>query len=151
MIGKRGHFIKHHIIMFIVMILVGMAFNPMNALAFRLSDLYISTTLFYGGILMASNMMWAHEIVHWFVSGNFNIGIFILGIILSLCVTFFLLRQQFLITDKQWLKRMISHHSTALTTSEKIFNRTKDPKLRQLARQIIDTQKIEIYMMKSMI
>ena len=145
------HLIRHHTVMFIVMILVGMAFNPMNVLAYRFSDLYLSTTLFYGGMLMASNMMWAHEIVHWIVSGHFNILVFAIGIILSLSVTFFLLRKQFMVTDKQWLKRMISHHSTALTTSEKIYKRTKDPKLRQLARQIIDTQELEIYMMKSMI
>jgi len=149
--ANGNNLIRHQTVMFIVMIIVGMAFNPMNILAYRFSDLYISTTLFYGGMLMASNMMWAHEIVHWIASGHFNANVFVLGIVLSLSVTFFLLREQFMVSDKQWLKRMISHHSTALTTSEKIYKRTKDPKLRQLARQIIDTQELEITMMKSMI
>ena len=34
------------------------------------------------------------------------------------------MRKQLLVDDKQWLKRMSSHHSTALTTSHKIYNRT---------------------------
>ena len=57
--------VKYQMIMFIVMTIVGILFNAMNALAFRFSDLFLSTTLFYGGLLMAANMMWAHEIVHY--------------------------------------------------------------------------------------
>ena len=62
-----------------------------------------------------------------------------------------LLRKQLLVEDKQWLKRMISHHSTALTTSHKIYNKTNNPKLKKLAKEIIDTQEREIHLMKSML
>ena len=61
----KNNFYKSQIIMFITMVIVGMLFNPMNVLAYRFNDLYISLTLFYGGLLMASNMIWAHEIVHY--------------------------------------------------------------------------------------
>ena len=71
---------KRQIIMFIVMVIIGMLFNPMNILAYRFSDLYISQTLFYGGLLMASNMMWAHEIVHYLSMGHFNKLVFLFGI-----------------------------------------------------------------------
>ena len=141
---------KRQIIMFIVMIIIGILFNPMNILAFRFSDLYISQTLFYGGLLMASNMIWAHEIVHYLSMGNFNILIFFIGLILSIIVSTFL-RKQLFVNDKQWLRRMIGHHSTALTTSHKIYEKTKDPKLKKLAREIIDTQDKEIKLMKSML
>ena len=47
---------------------------------------------------------------------------------LSILISIILLRRQLLVEDKQWLKRMISHHSTALTTSHKIYNRTNDTK-----------------------
>ncbi len=40
---------KTQFITFIVMVIVGMLFNPMNILAYRMNDLYISVTLFYGG------------------------------------------------------------------------------------------------------
>ena len=69
---------KSQTIMFIIMVLVGIFFNPMNILAFRLNDLYLSYTLFYGGLLMASNMIWAHEIVHYLSMGNFNLNVFII-------------------------------------------------------------------------
>jgi len=51
----------------------------MNRLAYRFSDLYISQTLFYGGLLMASNMMWAHEIGHYLAMGHFNMLGFSVG------------------------------------------------------------------------
>ena len=137
--------------MFIVMVIIGMLFNPMNILAYRFSDLYISQTLFYGGLLMASNMIWAHEIVHYLSMGHFNMLVFSIGIILSIGVSILLLRQQLLVDDKQWLRRMISHHSTALTTSNKIYKKTSNSKLKKLAKEIIDTQEKEIQLMKSML
>ena len=73
------------------------------------------------------------------------------GIILSISVSILLLRKQLFVNDKQWLRRMISHHSTALTTSHKILNRTSNPKLKELAKEIIDTQEKEIQLMKSML
>ena len=137
--------------MFIVMVIIGMLFNPMNILAYRFSDLYISQTLFYSGLLMASNMVWAHEIVHYLSMGHFNMLVFFVGIILSIGVSILLLRQQLLVDDKQWLRRMIPHHSTALTTTHKIYNRTNNPRIKKLAKEIIDTQEKEIQLMKSML
>lgn len=137
-------------IMFVVMVIVGMLFNPMNILAYRWPDLYISQTLFYGGLLMASNMMWVHEIVHYLSMGHFNMLIFSIGTLLSICISI-LLRQQILVDDKQWLRRMIPHHSTALTTSHKIYNKSTNPQIKKLAKEIIDTQEKEIKLMKSML
>jgi len=142
---------KGHIIMFIVMVIIGMLFNPMNILAYRITDLYISLTLFYGGLLMSSNMIWAHEIVHYLSMGHFNMLVFSVGIILSISISLLLLRQQLLVDDKQWLKRMIPHHSTALTTTHKIYNRTNNPNIKKLAKEIIDTQEKEIELMKSLL
>jgi len=70
--------------------------------------------------------------------------------LLSICISI-LLRQQILVDDKQWLRRMIPHHSTALTTSHKIYNKTTNPEIKRLAKEIIDTQEKEIKLMKSML
>ena len=142
---------KYYVIMFIVMTFVGIFFNPMNILAYNVNDLYLSLTLFYGGLLMASNMLWAHEIVHYFSMNMFNIQVFLLGIILSTIISIFLLRNQLFVDDNQWLKRMISHHSTALTTSYNINNKTKNNRIKLLSQEIIDTQKREIKLMKKLI
>jgi len=145
------HIYKKQFIMFIVMVIIGMLFNPMNILAFRYEDLYLSLTLFYGGLLMASNMIWAHEIVHYLYMGDFNIWIFSIGIILSISISILLLRNQLFVNDKEWLKRMISHHSTALTTSHNIYKKTNNSKIKDLSKNIIDTQEKEIQLMKSMV
>ena len=146
----KSSLFKSQTIMFIVMVIVGMLFNPMNILAYRFSDLYISQTLFYGGLLMASNMIWAHEIVHYLSMGQFNMIVFTVGVFLSISISI-IMRQQVFVDDKQWLRRMISHHSTALTTSNKIYNKTINPDIKILAKEIIDTQEREIQIMKSML
>lgn len=145
-----SNILKYQIVMFIVMTIVGICFNAMNALAFSISHLYFSYTLFYGGCLMASNMIWAHEIIHYLVHNHINIGVFLIGLFLSLCFVF-ILRQQFFVNDEQYLKRMISHHSTALTTSYKILETTNNPKIKKLSKTIIETQKEEIQYMKSLL
>lgn len=143
--------IKHQSIQFIIMTIVGILFNPMNVLAYRFSDLYLSLTLFYGGLLMASNMIWSHEIVHLLAHGKCNWIVFSIGVLMSIGITIFLLRKQFMVNDKEWLKRMISHHSTALTTSHKIVKRTENEKVKKLAEEIIETQEREIKLMKNLI
>ena len=42
--------LKDQVIMFIIMVIIGMLFNPMSMLAYKYDHLYPSTTLFYGGI-----------------------------------------------------------------------------------------------------
>ena len=140
---------KKYLVEFFIMTMVGMLFNPMNILANDINDLYPSKTLLYGSFLMASNMIWSHQIVHYFNMGHFNIIKFVIGAGLSYLISKYLLIYQFNIQDRDWLERMISHHSTALTTSKKIYERTKNPKIKQLSKQIIDTQDKEIKLMKS--
>ena len=145
---------KNSIIQFIIMTLVGIFFNPMNMLAYSINDLYFSTTLLYGGFLMASNMIWSHEIVHYLTMGHFNRNTFLFGILLSIFIVFILLRQQLFVDEKNWLKRMIPHHSTALTTTTKLIEKEKfksNSKLYRLAKDIIYNQKREIAFMKSML
>ena len=107
---------KHYIYMFIVNLLLGLTLNPMNLLAYRFSDLFLSLTLFYGALIMSFNMIWSHEIISYMVSMKFNVNIFLTGLMLFFIVLI-LMRSQFMVTDNEYLKRMISHHSTALITS----------------------------------
>ena len=104
----------------------------------------------YGGLIMASNMIWAHEIIHLIHHGQMNNSVFGTGIILTI-ITTLITREQMFVDDDQWLRRMISHHSTALTTSHKIKNRTQNAELKKLAEDIIDTQEREIAQMKRLL
>lgn len=145
--------LNSQIVTFSIMFLVGILFNPMNVLAYRLSDIYISLTLIYGGLLMASNMVWSHQIVHYLTMGHFSLNIFMLGIMMSLfCV--FLLRYQVFIDDKNWLKRMIGHHSTAITTTKQLLDNRKYKEndiIFRLAKDIVVNQEYEIASMKNFI
>jgi uncharacterized membrane protein YgaE (UPF0421/DUF939 family) len=140
----------HYLVAFAVNFLVGVALNAMNLLAYRFDDLYLSLTLVYGGLLMASHMIWSHQVVNYFAMGSFKLVDFLVGIGLSGLITL-VMRQQIGVDDKQYLRRMISHHSTALTTSHRITRRTRNPELKRLADGIIATQEKEIRQMKAMI
>ena len=143
--------LRPQLILFFIMFLVGVLFNPMNILAYRLSDIYLSLTLVYSGLLMASNMIWSHQIVHYLSMGHFNMKIFIIGICLSLfCV--FLLRSQLFVNSENWLRRMIGHHSTALTTTNQLLKNKQhleNDNIYRLAKDIIFTQENEILTMKN--
>lgn len=145
---------KHQLILFIVMFLLGITLNPMNILAYRFSDIYLSLTLIYGGLLMASNMIWSHQIVHYLSMGHFDTKIFTVGIILSI-VSIFLLRSQLFVSSDQWLRRMIGHHSTAITTTKQLLandnNFTNNNYLFTLAKNIEYEQDREILFMKNML
>ena len=147
----KYNIIRYKIIMFIVMFFVGIFFNPMNILMYKINHFYISTTLIYSGLLMASNMMWAHEIVHYISIGHFNFYIFLFGLFLSFFISILLLREQFMVSEREWLKRMISHHSTAITTSKQLIKKNKKSKIFRFIKNLIYNQEQEIEYMKSLL
>ena len=59
------------------------------------------------------------------------------------------LRQQIFVSDVQWMKAMIPHHSSAIMVSQKAH--LKDPEAIKLAEEIIEAQEKEIAEMKRMI
>ena len=137
--------------MLIGSIILGIYLNGMNMLVYRFDDLYFSSkTLIYSALFMTSNMCILKILISYEDSGKFNTGLLALFITASI-VLVLMLRNQFLIDDNNWLKRMISHHSTALTTSHQIINRTKNEKIKKLATEIIATQEKEIKLMKSLL
>ena len=133
------------------MFCIALLLNPMNILAYDFSHLYLSTTLILTSGYMASTMLWSHQLVHYLQMGHFNQTVFTVGIVLSL-LFIFLLRSQLIVSPKQWLRRMIPHHSTALTTTTRLLdNKTVDDKTYRLAKNIILTQQKEIDFMKSLL
>ena len=70
----------------------------------------------------------------------------------SLLILFiWLYKKQIGVTDNQYLNEMIEHHDMALLTSKEILKKTKDPKVKLLATNIINTQEKEIQIMNSMV
>ena len=77
-----------------------------------------------------------------------NVAIVVAGVaVFGLSVL--LLRSQDTVDDVAWMKAMIPHHSIAILTSERA--RISDPRVRQLADEIIATQRREIDEMEALI
>ncbi|EAP83360.1 DUF305 domain-containing protein [Sulfitobacter sp. EE-36] len=77
-----------------------------------------------------------------------NIAIFA-GSALVFAVSLFLVRSQSTIDDTAWMRAMIPHHSIAILTSERA--NISDPRVRKLADDIIEAQRLEIDEMKALI
>ena len=60
-----------------------------------------------------------------------------------------MVRSQATVSDVSWMKAMIPHHSIAILTSERATLR--DPRVRELAGEIIEAQRREIDEMKALI
>ena len=60
-----------------------------------------------------------------------------------------MLRSQRTVDDLSWMRAMIPHHSIAILTSERA--QISDPRVRDLADQIIETQRREISLMQDLI
>ncbi|SDD19831.1 DUF305 domain-containing protein [Williamwhitmania taraxaci] len=70
-----------------------------------------------------------------------SISVFVLSLIL--------LRTQTPIGDKQYMKAMIPHHSSAILTSKHAD--IKDPEVKELSEKIIESQEEEIAQMKAIL
>jgi uncharacterized protein (DUF305 family) len=73
----------------------------------------------------------------------------IIGSLILMSVSTFLVRQQIPVDDVRWMRAMIPHHSIAILTSKNAD--ISDPNVKKLANDIIKAQEREITEMKKMI
>lgn len=116
----------------------------------RISNYHTSITRLYMAILMVAPMailmmVWMKKM---YPNKRINRVIIITGFLVFL-LTFIGLRTQTPISDIQYMKAMIPHHSSAIMTS-KHANIT-DPEVRKLADSIIASQEREIRQMEAII
>lgn len=77
-----------------------------------------------------------------------NVAIMV-GAVAVFGASLYLVRSQATIEDVAWMRAMIPHHSIAILTSERAG--ISDPRARDLADRIIETQREEIGEMKALI
>lgn len=77
-----------------------------------------------------------------------NVAIMV-GAVAAFGASLYLVRSQATIEDVAWMRAMIPHHSIAILTSERAG--ISDPRARDLADRIIETQREEIGEMKALI
>jgi uncharacterized protein (DUF305 family) len=71
------------------------------------------------------------------------------GAAVVFAASLWLVRSQQTVGDVAWMKAMIPHHSIAILTSERA--QIEDPRVRDLARRIIEAQRAEIAEMEALI
>ena len=77
-----------------------------------------------------------------------NVAIFASAAV-TFAVALWIVRSQVLMDDVDWMRAMIPHHSIAILTSERAD--ITDPRVRELADGIIETQRREIAEMEALI
>jgi hypothetical protein len=87
---------------------------------------------------------------NYIIMNNYTTNNIIL-VIIFVIIIIYAIRSQFLISDKQFLNGMIPHHSMAILMSEKIKNKTKDPRIKKLSMNIIKSQTDEINLMTNIL
>lgn len=120
----------------------------LNTYAF--GHVFWSETRFYMALLMGATMA---MIMLGFMLGMYknkkaNIGIFATSAVVFLG-SLWLVRSQETVQDVSWMKAMIPHHSIAILTSERA--EISDPRVRELADEIIEAQRREIAEMRQLI
>ena len=129
---------EHSVIfMIICMVCAGYA-STMNMWIDNIDDFRFSINDFYMVGLMTSWMI--------FFMGLFTFDIKKMSAIIFVIIFFVCIRKQFLVTEIEFLRGMIPHHSMAVMMSKRL--QEKPNSIQHLLDQIIETQKIEIIIMK---
>ena len=117
---------------------------------YAIDHVYWSETRFYMALVMGATMamIMLSFMLGMYKSTKTNVAIFATSIAVF-AGSLYLVRSQETVEDVSWMKAMIPHHSIAILTSERA--EITDPRVRELADQIIQTQKKEIAEMQRLI
>ena len=135
-----------------VMILVStvVMFGMMYLNVFQWDHIFYSQTRLFMALMMGAVMAMIMLLFMWKMYENKKWNLAILAVsVLVFCGSLFMVRSQTAVDDVKWMKAMIPHHSIAILTSSNAA--IKDPEVKELADDIIQTQKEEIEKMKEMI
>jgi hypothetical protein len=135
-------------------IMMGTSFVLMYAIMYLNVDvfdhIYLAPTRTYMTFLMIAPMAFTMLLFMWGMYKKKGWNYAILGAaVLTFVLCYAGLRQQTFVSDVQWMKAMIPHHSSAIMVSQKAH--LKDPEAIKLAEEIIEAQEREIAQMKKMI
>jgi len=144
---KSGNYLKFALMMVVSFIIM---YAVMFANVAEFDHVMLSTMRTYMTILMIAPMAISMMLFMWGMYKNKTLnGIIIGAAIVIFGVTYYMMRNQTGISDVQYMKGMIPHHSSAILTSEK--SDLKDPETKKLAEEIIKAQEEEIAKMKQLI
>lgn len=120
----------------------------LNTYAF--GHIFYSETRAYAALYMGAAMAVIMLAFMWSMYENKTLNSAIIAVsVVVFAASLWLLRSQETIQDVSWMKAMIPHHSIAILTSERA--EISDPRVQELATEIIEAQRREINEMKALI
>ena len=125
-------------------------FGLMYLNTYALGHVWFSETRLFMALLMGATMaiVMLGFMLNMYRNTRMNLAIFAGGLVVF-AGSLWLVRSQETIDDVAWMKAMIPHHSIAILTSERAH--ISDPRVRDLADGIIETQRKEIAEMEALI
>ena len=111
--------------------------SHISDIRWHLNDVYMSALMIVWMFLLHKFIMLETDITGYII------------LILAILSIIYVIHNQIFISDNQYIISMIPHHSMAVTMSEHILNKTKNPKIKKLALNIINSQNKEIQDMKN--
>ncbi|WP_123019963.1 DUF305 domain-containing protein [Lacticaseibacillus paracasei] len=137
---------------FLLMIFVStvIMYGMMFLNVFSFTHIHISVTRILMALMMGAAMAIIMLLFMWqmYPSKKKNGLILVISAVIFVA-SLFMVRTQTGVSDISWMKAMIPHHSIAILTSTEAD--LKDPEVKKLADEIIETQKKEIKKMNQMI
>lgn len=142
--GMKGMYIK-------LAIMAVLSFISMYAfmymMVYRFAEVYPNVNQFYMAGLMTAPMVIIEIVVMWSMYSNTKANFAVIGASLVLLALFIAgMRYQTAVSDTQFLKSMIPHHSGALLMCDN--PNIQDPEIKDLCKGIISSQQSEIDWMK---
>lgn len=140
--GRYGRLLLMTALSFVAMYIL------MYAMVDRFSNVYANFNQIYMAGLMAAPMIIIEMVLMrgMYPNAKLNVVIvFVAVLVMALC--WLAIRQQSVISDRQFLRSMIPHHAGAVLMCEQ--NKLKDAELIRLCQDILSSQKAEIAIMKS--
>lgn len=135
-------------------LMMAVSFVIMYAVMFlnvsEFNHIYLSLTRFYMTLLMVAPMS---LVMMGLMRGMYpnkkaNLGIIAAGAVVLL-LAFISLRTQAFVGERQYMRGMIPHHSSAIMTST--YADLQDPEVKKLSQDIIEAQEREIALMKQLL
>jgi hypothetical protein len=125
-------------------------FGLMYLNTYALGHVFFSETRFYMTSLMGGVMATVMLVFMMGMYRNAAVNIAtLLGSAILVAGSLWLVRSQTTVQDVSWLRAMIPHHSITILTSERA--EISDPRVRSLADDIIEAQRLEIDEMRALI
>jgi len=122
----------------------------MYAMVDRLDNVILNLNQLYMAAIMTSPMLIIELVLMGSMYGSKKrLGIIIAGSLIVFAVAFLFMRQQTVISDKEFLRSMIPHHAGAVLMVEE--SSLSDTRVIALSQQIIESQQKEIEYMKELL